>query len=39
VQPGQYFSESETSMVVDGIGEITLNDNPIIVLMKMKTGI
>lgn len=35
--PGHYFSKSENDKIfVDGIGEITAYDNPIVVMMKLK---
>ena len=36
VVPDRYFSKLTDSLVVDGIGEITAMDNPVILLMKLK---
>lgn len=34
--PGYYFSNGETKKTVEGLGEITIEDNPVIVMMKLK---
>ena len=40
VDPGIYFSgKDEKSIIVEGIGEVNINDNPIIVLMKLKNNL
>lgn len=36
ILPGYYFTEENESATVDGIGEVTIQDNPVIVLMKLK---
>jgi hypothetical protein len=36
VIPGIYFRNNKTKSMVKGLGEVTINDNPIIVLMKLK---
>jgi hypothetical protein len=40
VIPAYYFSDSETDKIfVDGIGEITADDNPIVIMMKLKENL
>jgi hypothetical protein len=34
--PDQYFKDPEDKIYVDGVGEITAMDNPVIVMMKLK---
>jgi hypothetical protein len=36
ILPSDYFSGNETKKTVEGLGEVTIEDNPIIVLMKLK---
>ncbi|MBA4411218.1 MAG: 6-bladed beta-propeller [Bacteroidota bacterium] len=36
VLPSNYFSNGETKTTVEGLGDITIEDNPIIVMMKLK---
>lgn len=42
VTPDQYFSRNRNTgvsqVIVNGIGQLTENDNPVIVLMKLKSG-
>jgi len=36
VQPSYYFSDGDTKYTIEGLGGITAEDNPIIVLLKIK---
>jgi hypothetical protein len=36
IVPGRYFKNGQEKVTIDGIGEITADDDPVIVLMKMK---
>jgi hypothetical protein len=34
--PGYYFKDDTEKIFVEGIGEITAYDNPVVVMMKLK---